>query len=287
VKKAECTIDAKEYTADEFSNLPKSEITTKKFHLLCKSCKQKAFFRKKHMRIGKSIDATFGSLHHLESCDYYLQTTEGIGWKNKDEDSPATVFKIIGISVSESSKRKKSDTPTGSRGASSGQGSSGGGDGSQTINLGLKKLLKLLIKDQKFRESECIIEFGDEAKTVAEFCISLNDKPVDPYESEEVSGKDWAIKTNLISGIRSVEYKKCFYWGKIDNVRSLDSVHFLNMSSYNSAIDVMLSNDLYEIANNMFEFEKDVYLIVYHQRTRADRIDCNEDELPPIAVVRV
>jgi hypothetical protein len=62
--KAFCTSNKRTYDAEEFSQLPESEIAIRRQFLLCRTCGQKAFFRKAY----NGMDALFGANPHLEEC---------------------------------------------------------------------------------------------------------------------------------------------------------------------------------------------------------------------------
>ncbi|WP_448812064.1 hypothetical protein [Agromyces bauzanensis] len=200
------TTDSRTYSAAQYGRLPKSTRDQLADGLLCPACQAEAFFRRRS-RNGQA--ACFGARPHNEGCELGADGTESRGERNLPE-APQRETAVGEFRLEPMRDRTVGHVDHNEEGAvdRAGRGRQytlppEGGQARPSRNL--SSLLRDLVNDQEYRNSDEVIHLDDGTQTtVADWCVHSAD--VTP----------------------ALRARRRLYWGTIRNVGVGSGAYFLN-----------------------------------------------------------
>ncbi|HHG3074717.1 TPA: hypothetical protein ACPVWR_004627 [Vibrio parahaemolyticus] len=238
-----CTIDGKEWYADEFWALGEKAIVTMRRNLQCTSCKGDAWFRKSSY--GNKVPHFCA--HHSEDCTYatnYEVVDDGDGGDGGDGQPAANpdsgIVLDLGLDknyeVDVQTPAPKPDTPVGER--RSGKEVKNGGGKDYPAHLTLKNTLYKLVRSDKLYTSDSK--------------VTIPNAPIQglPEKANElfVNFKDVHEGYNGLSRV---------YWGFISDAGfTADGRLWLNAGNRTDGLSVSINPDITEEFRAYFKVDK-------------------------------
>ncbi|ALG52080.1 TPA: hypothetical protein ACX3GK_004631 [Vibrio parahaemolyticus] len=235
-----CTIDGKEWYADEFWALGEKAIVTMRRNLQCTSCKGDAWFRKSSY--GNKVPHFCA--HHSEDCTYatnYEVVDDGDGGDGQPAANPDSGIVLdLGLDknyeVDVQTPAPKPDTPVGER--RSGKEVKNGGGKDYPAHLTLKNTLYKLVRSDKLYTSDSK--------------VTIPNAPIQglPEKANElfVNFKDVHEGYNGLSRV---------YWGFISDAGfTADGRLWLNAGNRTDGLSVSINPDITEEFRAYFKVDK-------------------------------
>ncbi|QKU87421.1 hypothetical protein HPY06_14920 [Vibrio cholerae] len=235
-----CTIDGKEWYADDFWALGENAIVTMRRNLQCTSCNGDAWFRKSSY--GNKVPHFCA--HHTEDCTYatnYEVIDDGDGVDGQPAANPDSGIVLdLGLDknyeVDVQSPAPKPDTPVGER--RSGNEVKNGGGKDYPAHLTLKNTLYKLVRSDKL--------YSSDSK------VTIPNAPIQglPEKANELFVNFKDVHEGY-DGLNRV------YWGFISDAGfTADGRLWLNAGSRSDGLSVSINPDITEEFRNYFKVDK-------------------------------
>lgn len=170
-----CTINNQTYNAYQFSQFDMGTISQLRRFLECPSCHAPAFFRKAS-RNGQA--ACFGARPHNSGCDEIAPTSRLINGENNEEDILYNDGQQIVLDLNFGSQEPVNHVDEDIWGNGTGQGGRFVGNGNRpnaVTRRRLSTMLRSLVLNPSFRDSQQNISIGEIQSSVREFFVQFNE----------------------------------------------------------------------------------------------------------------
>lgn len=191
---AHCTLDGVDYTAVRFQQLPPADLEAKRRNLICVSCRQQAFFRKK---AASGRAACFGARPHAPGCgmaaEDHLRVESGIGPDEAITHNTDVLVVDLNFGAVQGAPHLQDDgqADPGRRG---GRHLHGDGQRTARTHRRLSTLLKHLRSSAAFGASDQAIEIGGiEGRTLRDFFVEF--PALQPHHFDRLAGC-WGLVTD-------------------------------------------------------------------------------------------